>query len=95
MMARAKWNGVVLAESDTYEYVEGNVYFPPESLNREYFRDSDFSTICPWKGKASYYDIVVNGAANPSAAWYYSEPSDEARRIRDHVAFWKGVEVER
>jgi uncharacterized protein (DUF427 family) len=94
-MAIAKWNGVVLAESDTYEIVEGNVYFPTESLNRDYFRESDFSTTCPWKGKASYYDIVVNGDANPSAAWYYPEPSDEARHVRGHVAFWKGVAVER
>jgi len=94
-MAVASWNGVVLAESDTYEFVEGNVYFPPESLNREYVRESDHSTICPWKGKASYFDIVVDGQVNRDAVWYYPEPSDEARHIRGHVAFWKGVAVER
>jgi uncharacterized protein (DUF427 family) len=95
VMAIAKWNGAVLAESDTYEIVEGNVYFPPESLNREHFRQSDHSTTCPWKGKASYYDIIVNGDSNSSAAWYYPEPADEARHVKQHVAFWKGVAVER
>jgi uncharacterized protein (DUF427 family) len=94
-MAIAKWNGVVLAESDRYELVEGNVYFPPDSLNREYFRESDHSTTCPWKGKANYFDIEVDGQANDRAAWYYPEPSDAARQIKDHVAFWKGVSVER
>lgn len=94
-MALAKWNGVVLAESDTYQFVEGNVYFPPESLNREYFRESDFTTTCPWKGDASYLDVVINGDSNQRAAWYYPEPSDEAGQIKDHVAFWKDVTVER
>ncbi|MGD2153703.1 MAG: DUF427 domain-containing protein [Gemmatimonadales bacterium] len=94
-MAIARWNGIVLAESDTYEFLEGNVYFPPQSLNREYFRESDHSTTCPWKGEASYFDIVVDGQTNRDAAWYYPEPSDEASHIKGHVAFWKGITVER
>ncbi len=93
-MARAIWNGAVLAESDRYETVEGNIYFPPESVKREYMRDSDHTTVCPWKGTASYYDIVVEGKTNPSAAWFYPEPSQAAEKIKDHVAFWKGVEID-
>jgi len=92
-MATAIWNGAVLARSDDYEVVEGNVYFPPASLDRLYFRDCDWHSHCPWKGDASYYDIVVNGEVNPAAAWYYPEPKPAAVRIRDHVAFWNGVEV--
>lgn len=94
-MARATWKGTVIAESDTYEVVEGNVYFPADAIKREHFRDSATHTICPWKGTASYYDVVVNGAANADAAWYYPDPKDAAANIRDHVAFWKGVEVEK
>ncbi len=94
-MAKAVWNGAVLAESDSYQEVEGNVYFPPQSVNREYFRQSDRTSTCPWKGKASYYDIVVDGEVNVGAAWYYAEPFEAARHIKDHVAFWKGVAVER
>jgi uncharacterized protein (DUF427 family) len=94
-MARAVWNGVVLAESDEYEAVEGNVYFPPDSLSRDYFRESDHQSVCPWKGLASYYDIVVDGVTNQSAAWYYPDPSEKARGIKDYVAFWKGVEVQK
>jgi uncharacterized protein (DUF427 family) len=93
-MAKAIWNGVVLAESDHTEMVEGNHYFPPESVNREYFQGSDHHSVCPWKGKASYYTIEVNGEVNENAAWYYPEPSEAAKQIKDHVAFWKGVEVE-
>jgi len=92
-MAKAQWNGVVLAQSDDYEKVEGNIYFPPESLNREYFRDSDTTTRCFWKGMANYYDLVVNGKVNSDAAWYYPSPSRLAKKIQNHVAFWKGVEV--
>ena len=92
-MARATWNGAVIAESDTYETVEGNVYFPADAIKREHFRDSDTHTICPWKGTASYYDVVVDGQTNAGAAWYYPTPKDAAANIRDHVAFWKGVEV--
>ncbi len=94
-MARATWNGAVIAESDTYEVVEGNVYFPPEAVNRAYLRESATHTVCGWKGTASYYDVVVDGQPNPDAAWYYPQPMDAAANIRGHVAFWKGVEVER
>lgn len=94
-MARATWNGAVLAESDRFEEVEGNVYFPPETIRREYFRESPTHTVCPWKGTASYYSVTVDGETNGDAAWYYPEPKDAAASIRDHVAFWKGVRVER
>ena len=94
-MAKAFWNGTVLAESERYEVVEGNVYFPLEALRRERFRESSTHTTCPWKGVASYYDVVVDGQVNKDAAWYYPEPKDAARNIRGHVAFWKGVQVER
>lgn len=92
-MARATWNGAVIAESDTYEVVEGNVYFPPDAVKREHLRDSATHTVCGWKGNASYYDVVVDGKTNADAAWYYPEPMDAAATIRGHVAFWKGVEV--
>ena len=92
-MAKAIWNDVILAESDSYETVEGNVYFPPASVNKEYFKDSNTHSNCPWKGKASYYDVEVNGEVNKDAAWYYPEPKSKAENIKDHVAFWKGVEV--
>ena len=94
-MARAIWNGAVIAESDDYEVVEGNVYFPPEAVNREHLRESATHTVCGWKGTASYYDVVVDGEANPDAAWYYPDPMDAAANLRGHVAFWKGVRVER
>ena len=94
-MARATWKGTVIAESDTYEMVEGNVYFPADAIKREHFRDSATHTLCPWKGTASYYDVVVDGATNGDAAWYYPDPKDAAANIRGHVAFWKGVEVEK
>ncbi len=93
-MARATWNGAVLAESDSYEVVENNIYFPPNSINREYFRESDHQSVCPWKGTASYFDIVVEENTNRNAAWYYPHPSDAAQNIKDHVAFWKGVKIE-
>ena len=94
-MARATWNGAVIAESDRYEMVEGNVYFPPEAVNRDHVRESRTHTVCGWKGTASYYDVVVDGKTNADAAWYYPQPMDAAASIRDHVAFWKGVEVEK
>jgi uncharacterized protein (DUF427 family) len=90
---KATWNGAVLAESDDTVVVEGNQYFPPESVNREYFRASETHTVCPWKGTASYYDVVVNGEVNRDAAWYYPQPKDAAGQIKDHVAFWRGVKV--
>ncbi len=94
-MARAIWKGAVIAESDQVEEVEGNLYFPPGSVRREYLRESDTHTTCGWKGEASYYTLEVDGARNEDAAWYYPHPKDAARGIRDHVAFWKGVRVER
>ena len=90
---KALWNGAVLAESDRTVVVEGNHYFPTGSIKIELFRNSETHTVCHWKGEASYYDIVVNGQVNRDAAWYYSNPSDAAKQIKDHVAFWKGVEV--
>ena len=92
-MAKAIWNDTVLAESDATEMVEGNHYFPPESLNRAFFKENSTHTICPWKGKASYFDIVVNGRTNEGAAWTYKDPSPAAANIKDHVAFWRGVKV--
>ena len=94
-MAKALWNGAVLAESDQYESVEGNVYFPPTAIKRDYFQPSDTHTNCPWKGVASYYSIVVDGKTNSDSAWFYPAPKDAAKQIKDHVAFWKGVTVEK
>lgn len=90
---RATWNGAVLAESDATVIVEGNHYFPPDSLNREYFSDSDTHTVCPWKGTASYYSVTVDGQVNEDAAWVYPQPKEAASEIAGHVAFWRGVEV--
>lgn len=92
-MPSAKWNEQVIAESDAFEMVEGNVYFPRSALKSEFFRDSSHSSVCPWKGTASYFDVVVNGKVNQNAAWYYPEPKQAAANIKDHVAFWKGVEI--
>jgi uncharacterized protein (DUF427 family) len=90
---KAIWNGAVLAESDRTVVVEGNHYFPSTSMNRQYFRASETHTTCHWKGVASYYDVVVNGTVNHDAAWYYPDPSEAAKQIKDHVAFWRGVQV--
>jgi len=92
---RAIWNGKVLAESERYENIEGNVYFPPQSVRREYLRESRTRTVCPWKGVAHYYSLEVDGKSNPDAAWYYPEPKPAASNIRDHIAFWHGVTVEK
>lgn len=92
-MVQARWNGAVIADSDETIVVEGNHYFPPESIDRRYFEVSDHSSVCPWKGTARYFTINANGAVNPDAAWTYPDPKPEAERIRDHVAFWKGVDV--
>ena len=91
---KATWHGTTLAESDETVVVEGNHYFPVNSIRREYFSESDRHTICPWKGEASYYDISVNGETNKDAAWYYPEPKQAAANIKNRVAFWKGVVVE-
>lgn len=93
-MPKAVWNGAVLAESDDTIVVEGNHYFPPDSINREFFGDSNTRTRCWWKGKASYYDVVVGGQTNSDAAWYYADPSAKAAAIKGYVAFWRGVTVE-
>jgi uncharacterized protein (DUF427 family) len=86
-MAKATWNGKVIAESDRCITTEGNLYFPPDSVKREYLRDSDRQYTCHWKGQAGYYDIVVDGKVNKDAAWYYYEPSEVAMSIKDYVAF--------
>ena len=85
----------VIAESDTVEVVEGNVYFPAGSVNSDYTTASEYRTTCPWKGKAHYYNLEVAGNVNENAAWFYPEPKDAASNIKDHVAFWKGVDVEK
>ena len=91
---KAHWNGVTLAESDRTIVVEGNHYFPHDSLKSEYFQGSDTQTVCGWKGTASYYNLVVNGEVNKDAAWYYPNPKEAAKNIGNYVAFWKGVKVE-
>jgi uncharacterized protein (DUF427 family) len=91
---KATWNGVTLAQSDDTVVVENNHYFPADSINAEYFTDSDTSSICPWKGTASYKTVVVDGQKNPDAAWFYQTPKDAAAEIKDRFAFWKGVTVE-
>jgi uncharacterized protein (DUF427 family) len=91
---KAIWNGAVLAESERCQVVEGNHYFPPGSIRREFLRASATHSECSWKGTASYYDVVVDGQTNGDAAWYYPQPKDAARQIKDHVAFWRGVQVE-
>lgn len=90
---KATWNGVTIAESNDTVVVEGNHYFPPAALDRQYLRESDHATTCPWKGEASYFDVVVDPDTNRNAAWVYRQPKSAAAEIRDHVAFWKGVEV--
>ena len=91
---KATWNNTILAESDDTAVVEGNHYFPPQSIKREYFQESATHTTCPWKGEASYYNVVVDGQINKDAAWYYPDPKPAAAEIKDHVAFWRGVKVE-
>jgi uncharacterized protein (DUF427 family) len=90
---KATWNGATLAESDDTVVVENNHYFPADSINEQYFAESDTHSICPWKGTASYKTITVDGEQNIDAAWFYPEPKDAAAEIRDRFAFWKGVEV--
>ena len=93
-MARAVWNGTVLAESDDTVEVEGNLYFPADSLRRDVVEPSDHTTVCGWKGTASYYDVVVDGQRNPEAVWYYPTPMQGAEQVAERVAFWHGVTVE-
>jgi uncharacterized protein (DUF427 family) len=92
-MPKATWEGAVLAESDDTVVIEGNHYFPAESLNRSLLRPSSHTTVCSWKGTASYYDVVVDGKTNCKAAWYYPHPKPAAAEIKDRVAFWKGVKI--
>lgn len=94
-MAKAIWENAVLAESAQTVEVEGNQYFPADSIHKEYFQESKHTTTCGWKGTANYYDVVVNGARNANAAWYYAEPKTAAKQIKGHVAFWRGVRVEK
>jgi uncharacterized protein (DUF427 family) len=93
-MAKAMWNGAVIAESKNTVLVEGNHYFPLTSVKSEYLEASSHSSVCVWKGEASYYSLVVDGQRNQDAAWFYAEPKSEAVQIKDHVAFWRGVRVE-
>jgi uncharacterized protein (DUF427 family) len=91
---KATWNNTEIARSDDTVVVEGNHYFPPGSVRQEYLQPSNTHTTCPWKGLASYYNVVVNGETNKDAAWYYPEPKEAAAEIKDHIAFWRGVKVE-
>lgn len=93
-MPRAVWNGEVIAESDETIVVEGNHYFPPSAVKREFLQESEKHTTCPWKGQASYYTLNVNGKQNIDAAWYYPQPKDAAKHITGYIAFWRGVTVE-
>jgi uncharacterized protein (DUF427 family) len=93
-MPKAVWNNTVIAESDRCERVEGNYYFPPDAVKSEYLQDSSKKTTCPWKGVASYYNVVVDGQENKDAAWYYPEAKEKAKNIEGYVAFWRGVKVE-
>jgi uncharacterized protein (DUF427 family) len=93
-MAKASWGGKIIAESDATVVVEGNQYFPPESVKKEFLKPSNHTTVCPWKGTARYFHVSVDGMQNENAAWYYSEPKPAAAEIKDRIAFWKGVRVE-
>ncbi len=93
-MAKAIWQAATLADSNKTEQVEGNQYFPPNSVNRQFLQPSEHTTVCPWKGTAHYYNVVVDGQTNENAAWYYPEPKAAAANIKDHIAFWKGVKVD-
>jgi uncharacterized protein (DUF427 family) len=95
IMAKATWEGAVLAESDATVEVEGNQYFPPDAIRKEYFKPSDAHSVCPWKGTASYYDVEVKGKRNVGAAWFYPEPKAAAKQIKGYVAFWKGIAIEK
>ena len=96
-MPTASWNGAVIAQAtdEQVELVENNVYFPWSAVTQQYLRPSSHTTVCPWKGTASYYDLVVDGQTNANAAWYYPQPKDAAKQIAGHVAFWRGVSVAR
>ncbi|MEQ9356705.1 DUF427 domain-containing protein [Coleofasciculus sp. F4-SAH-05] len=93
-MPKAIWNDTVLAESNNCQIVEGNYYFPPDSINQEYFKESSTHTSCPWKGQANYYTIEIDGQQNKDAAWYYPQAKEKAKKFEGYVAFWRGVKVE-
>lgn len=93
-VAKALWNGKVIAESSDTVMVEGNHYFPRSAVNADYLRDSSMTTGCPWKGQASYHTLEVDGKQNPDAAWFYPEPKEAAKEIKDRIAFWRGVTIE-
>ena len=93
-MAKASWNGVVIAESDKTVVVDGNHYFPPGSVTSGYLAETSHASVCPWKGQAGYFTVTVDGKENPNAAWIYREPKPAAVEIKDHIAFWRGVRVE-
>ena len=93
-MTKALWNDTVLAESADCIVVEGNRYFPEDSINKEFFRESNYHTTCSWKGEANYYSVNVNGKINENAAWYYPNPKKAAKNIENYIAFWKGVKIE-
>ncbi|MDC0257492.1 DUF427 domain-containing protein [Crocinitomicaceae bacterium] len=93
-MKKATWNGQVIAESEKTIIIEGNHYFPPNTLNKEFLKESDTHTVCPWKGTASYYSIEVDGKTNQDSAWFYPETKELAKSIRGYIAFWKGVIIE-
>lgn len=94
-MAKAIWENTVLAESDRTIEVEGNQYFPPDAIRQEFLKPNDHHTTCPWKGLARYYDVEIDGKKNSSAAWYYPDPKPAAKQIKDYVAFWRGVRIEK
>jgi len=91
---QAIWNGKVIAESDSTIVIEGNHYFPPEAVHKEFLTESAHHTVCPWKGDASYYNVAIDGQTNDNAAWYYPQPKDAAKEITGYLAFWKGVKVQ-
>jgi len=93
-MAKASWGGETIAESKATVVVEGNQYFPPTAVKKQFLKPSDHTSVCPWKGTAHYYHVEVGGMRNDNAAWYYPEPKSAAAEIKDHIAFWKGVRVE-
>ncbi len=90
---KAIWNNHVIAQSDKTIKIEGNQYFPPDSIKKEFFKETETHTTCPWKGVASYFSLEVDGKENKDAAWFYPEPKNMAKAIRKHIAFWKGVEI--
>jgi len=94
-MVKALWKGKIIAETEEVEVVEGNYYFPPKSVHKEFLKESSTHSTCPWKGKASYYDVIVGGETNKDAVWYYPEPKPAAKNIKDYIAFWKGIEIKK